>query len=56
MNQTPRCVVEHDTDIILDKPEDFVGAPLSVQLVCRRFREEECIGLTGAVAEALKAA
>lgn len=42
--------------MFIDKPEDFVGAPLGVQLVCRRFREEECIGLTGVVAESLKGA
>jgi hypothetical protein len=44
-----------DTDVLLDKPEDYLGAPISVQLVCRRFREEECIGLASVIAEALKA-
>jgi amidase len=38
-----------------DTPEDFAGAPLSVQLVCRRFREEEIIGLTRIVESALQA-
>ncbi|RDW78048.1 amidase-1 [Coleophoma crateriformis] len=37
-------------------PEDYAGAPITVQLVCRRFREEECIGLTSVIADALKAA
>lgn len=37
-----------------DKPEDYLGAPLTVQLVCRRFREEECIGLTKIIAAALE--
>ena len=43
------------SDLLSDNPEDFLGAPISVQLVCRRFREEECIGLTGLITEALKA-
>jgi hypothetical protein len=37
-----------------DKPEDYAGAPITVQLVCRRYREEECIGLTAVIAKALK--
>ncbi len=39
-----------------DDPETYAGAPITVQLVCKRFREEECIGLGGVVADALKAA
>lgn len=35
-------------------PEEYEGAPITVQLVCRRFREEECIGLGGVVTDALK--
>ncbi|KAF2098440.1 Acetamidase, partial [Rhizodiscina lignyota] len=35
-------------------PADFAGAPITVQLVCRRFREEEIIGLTSIIADALK--
>lgn len=40
---------------MIDDPEEYAGAPITVQLVCRRFREEECIGLGGVVADALKA-
>jgi hypothetical protein len=39
-----------------DSPEQFKDAPVTVQLVCRRFREEEAIGLTGLIAQALKPA
>lgn len=53
-SNTVICVYS-DIDVILDdSPEDFAGAPLAVQLVCRRFREEECIGLGGLIANALK--
>jgi hypothetical protein len=38
----------------LDSPEEYAGAPITVQLACRRFREEECIGLAGVIAESLK--
>ena len=37
-----------------DVPEEYAGAPISVQLVCRRFREEESIGLAGVIADALR--
>ena len=36
-------------------PETYRDAPTAVQLVCRRFRDEEVIGLAKIVAEALKA-
>ncbi|KAK4689574.1 amidase, partial [Tremellales sp. Uapishka_1] len=36
------------------KPEDYKDAPLSIQLVGRRFREEEVIGLTKVVVQAMK--
>ncbi|RDW58417.1 amidase-5 [Coleophoma crateriformis] len=39
----------------IDSPETYAGAPITVQLVCRRFREEECIGLAGVVVDALNA-
>ncbi|KAH8663558.1 amidase signature domain-containing protein [Tricladium varicosporioides] len=35
-------------------PEVYAGTPMTVQLVCRRFREEECIGLAGVVSSCLK--
>ena len=37
------------------KPEQYQDAPTAVQLVCRRFRDEEVIGLAKIVAQALKA-
>jgi amidase len=40
----------------LDKPELFENAPVSVQLVGRRYREEEVIGMGELIVEALKAA
>lgn len=38
-----------------DSPEIYAGAPITVQLVCRRFREEGCIGLASVIIDALKA-
>ncbi|KAH6681684.1 amidase signature domain-containing protein [Halenospora varia] len=43
-----------DADIqAMYSPEEYAGAPITVQLVCRRFREEECIGLAGVVSSCL---
>lgn len=42
------------TPATTDSPEKFAGAPVTVQLVCRRFREEECIGLAGVIESSLK--
>ena len=39
---------------ILDTPERFENAPLTIQLVGRRYREEEVIGMAGLVVEALE--
>jgi amidase len=36
------------------KPEQYQDAPTAVQLVCRRFRDEEVIGLAKVVGKALK--
>jgi len=35
-------------------PAEFTSAPITIQLVCRRFREEECIGLAGVISEVIK--
>jgi len=35
-------------------PTEFTSAPITVQLACRRFREEECIGLAGIISEVIK--
>lgn len=40
--------------VLLDDPEIYDGAHVSVQLVGRRFQEEKVLALAGIVAEALR--
>lgn len=43
-------------DHSVDSPEVYENAPIGVQLVGRRYREEEVIGLTELIVEALEQA
>lgn len=53
-NYKPRTDLDKNVHSMYSSPDVFRDAPVGIQVVGRRWREEECLGLAEMVDEALK--